>query len=193
MIKIALVGDIGSGKTFISKLFGLPIFNADKSVSKIYAENKKVYLVLKNELPNFFSSFPIKKNELIKAINKNKNNIRKISRIVHPEVRKDLKKFLKKNNRKKAVILDIPLYLEKKLNEKNDIIIFIQSSSKESLKRIKKRENFNMSILKKLKNLQLPLSVKKRKSKYVIKNNFTKNLARKNVQDILNKILWWKR
>ena len=46
-----------------------------------------------------------------------------------------------------------------------------------------------MSILKKLKNLQLPLSVKKRKSKYVIKNNFTKNLARKNVQDILNKIL----
>ena len=189
MIKIALVGDIGSGKTFISKLFGFPIFNADKSVSKIYAENKKVYLVLKNKLPNFFSSFPIKKNELIKAINKNKNNIRKISRIVHPEVRKDLKKFLKKNNRKKAVILDIPLYLEKKLNEKNDIIIFIQSSSKESLKRIKKRKNFNMSILKKLKNLQLPLSVKRRKSKYVIKNNFTKNLARKNVQDILNKIL----
>tara|TARA_B100001057_G_C22494215_1_gene811421 strand:+ start:123 stop:692 length:570 start_codon:yes stop_codon:yes gene_type:complete len=189
MIKIALVGEIGSGKTFISKLFGFPVFNADASVSKIYAKNKKVYLALKKKLPNFFLNFPIKKNELIKAISKNKNNIRKISKIVHPEVRKDLKKFLKKNSRKKAVILDVPLYLENKLNKKNDIIIFIQSLSKESLKRIKKRKNFNMLILKNLKDLQLPLSVKKRKSNYVIKNNFTKSLARKNVQDVLKRIL----
>lgn len=189
MIKIALVGDIGSGKTFISKLFRYPVFNADASVSKIYAENKKIYLELKNKLPNFFTNFPIKKKELINAINKNKNNIRKISRIVHPEVRKDLKKFLKKNNKKKVVILDIPLYLENKLNKKDDIIIFIQSSNKDSLKRIKKRKNFDISILKKLKDFQLPLSAKKRKSNYVIKNNFRKNLARKNVKDVINKIL----
>lgn len=163
MIKIALVGDIGSGKTFISKLFGLPVFNADESVSKIYATNKKIYFILKKKLPNFFTDFPIKKKTLINAINKNQNNIIKISKIVHPEVRRDLKKFLKKNIKKKAVVLDIPLYLENKLNEKKDIIIFIQSSKKEILKRLKKRKNFNMLILKKLKDLQLPLDIKKKK------------------------------
>ena len=189
MIKIALVGDIGSGKTFISKLFGLPVFNADESVSKIYAKNKKIYFALKKKLPNFFTDFPIKKKELINAINKNQNNIIKISKIVHPEVRKDLKKFLKKNNKKRAVVLDIPLYLENKLNEKKDIIIFIQSSKREISKRVRKRKNFNMSTLKKLKDLQLPLSIKKRNSNYIIKNYFNKNLARNNVKDILKKIL----
>ena len=189
MIRIALVGDIGSGKTFLSKLFGYPVFNADEAVSKIYIKNKKIFLRLKNKLPNFFTNFPIKKEELINAIIKNKNNIKKISAIVHPEVRKDLQKFIRKNNRRKAVILDIPLFLENKLNKKKDIIIFVQSSYKEVLKRVKKRKNFNGLILQRLKKTQLPLSLKKRKSHFVIKNNFKKDLARKNVKNILNKIL----
>ena len=189
MIRIAIVGSIGSGKTFISKLFGYPIFNADASVSKIYTSNKKIYQKLKKKLPKFFINFPIKKKELINAILKNEDNIKKISSIVHPEVKKELKNFIKKNSKKKFVILDIPLFLENKLNKKRDIIIFIQSSNKEVLKRLKRRKNFNSSVLKKLKKAQLPISLKKKNSHYVIKNNFKKNLARKNVKDILNRIL----
>ena len=43
--KIGILGDIGSGKSFIAKQFGYPVFNADKEVNKIY---KKINLVLKN-------------------------------------------------------------------------------------------------------------------------------------------------
>ena len=68
MIRIALVGSIGSGKTFISNLFGYPVFNADESVSKIYSNNKKIFYKLKKRLPKFFTDPPIKKEELIKAI-----------------------------------------------------------------------------------------------------------------------------
>ena len=75
MIKIAIVGSIGSGKTYISKLFGYPVFNADEAVSKIYLKNKKVFFKLKKKLPNFFLNFPIKKDFLIDAIVKDKNNI----------------------------------------------------------------------------------------------------------------------
>ena len=189
MIRIALVGDIGSGKTFISKLFRYPVFNADESVAKIYLKNKKVYDKLKRKLPKFFIQFPIKKNELIKAIIKNKDNIKKISTIVHPEVRRDLQKFTKKNSKKKAIILDIPLYLENRLNKKKDIVIFIQSSRREVLKRLKKRKNYNKLVLKRLKKYQLPLKRKKKKSHYVIKNNFDENFARKKVKNILDKIL----
>tara|TARA_Y100000591_G_scaffold273505_1_gene249461 strand:+ start:1758 stop:2327 length:570 start_codon:yes stop_codon:yes gene_type:complete len=189
MIRIALVGAIGSGKTFISNLFKLPTFNADKIVSKIYSENKKVYFALKRKLPNFFISFPIQKKELIRAIITNDINIKKISKIIHPEVKKELQKFLKKYKKKKAVVLDIPLYFENKLNKKTDIIVFIQTSSRENLKRLKKRRNFNKLIFQKLKKLQLPLVFKKKKSHYIIKNNFKKNLARKNVEYILNRVL----
>jgi dephospho-CoA kinase len=189
MIRIALVGSIGSGKTFISNLFGYPVFNADESVSKIYSNNKKIFYKLKKRLPNFFTDPPIKKEELIKAIVENKNNLKIISKIVHPEVRKDLQKFIKKHNKKKAIVLDIPLLLENKLNKKKDVIIFVQSSNKEVLKKLKKRKNFNNLVFQKLKKIQLPIDIKKRNSQYVIKNNFKREFVRKNVKDILNKIL----
>ena len=95
MIRIALVGSIGSGKTFISNLFGYPVFNADESVSKIYSNNKKIFYKLKKRLPKFFADPPVKKEELIKAIVENKSSLNIISKIVHPEVRKDLQKFIK--------------------------------------------------------------------------------------------------
>jgi dephospho-CoA kinase len=188
MIRIALVGSIGSGKTFISNLFGYPVFNADKSVSKIYSNNKKIFYKLKKKLPKFFTDPPVKKDELIKAIVGNKNSLSIISKIVHPEVRKDLQKFIKKHNKKKAIVLDIPLLLENKLNRKKDIVIYIQSPNNEVLKRLKKRKNFNNLIFQKLKKIQLPLNIKKKHSHYVIKNNFKKDFVRKNVNDILNKI-----
>ena len=189
MIKIGILGDIGSGKSYVAQNFGYPVFNADQSVSKIYSNNKKIFYKLKKRLPKFFTDPPIKKEELIKAIVKNKNSLNIISKIVHPEVRKDLQKFIKKHNKKKAIVLDIPLLLENKLNKKKDVIIFVKSPNTEVLKRLKKRKNFNNLVFQKLKKIQLPLDIKKRHSHYVIKNNFNKDSVRKNVKDILNKIL----
>ena len=50
MIRIALIGDIGSGKSYISKLFNYPVFNADLEVSKFI---KKIEDVLKISKKNF--------------------------------------------------------------------------------------------------------------------------------------------
>ena len=63
MIRIALVGEIASGKTFISKCFGLPTFNADKEVKKIYNNDRACFLKLRKKLPKFVNSFPIKKKK----------------------------------------------------------------------------------------------------------------------------------
>ena len=123
MIRFALVGDIGSGKSFISNLFNYPVFNADLEVADVYKKNKSCFFKIKKLIPNHFSSFPIKKNELIQSIIADKNNLKKISSVVHPIVRKKLNVFLKKNKNKKIVVLDIPLYFENKLNKKNDIVI----------------------------------------------------------------------
>src|SRR6056300_1003907 len=189
MLRIALVGSIGSGKTFISNLFGYPVFNADESVSKIYFNDKKIFYKLKKRLPKCFTDPQIEKEELIKAIVKNKNSLNIISKIVHPEVRKDLQKFIKKHNKKKAIVLDIPLLLENKLNKKKDVNKFLKSPKKVMLKRLKKKKNFNNLGFQQLKKIQLPLDIKKKHSHYVIKNNFKKDSVRKNVKDILNKIL----
>ncbi len=130
MIRIGIIGDIGSGKSYIAKQFGFPIFNADIEVKRIYKKNRKSFIRLKKIFPKYIFSFPIKKKELSNIIMQNKKNIEKINKIIHPLVRQSLKKFLKKNKKNQAVILDIPLFLEGKLNNKNDVLVFIQSKKK---------------------------------------------------------------
>ena len=189
MIRIGIVGGIGAGKSYVAKKFGYPVFNADAEVSKIYRKSKKCFKKLKKTFSNQIFSFPIKRKELSKAIMENKNNVKKINKIVHPEVRLRIKKFLKKNKKKKAVVLDIPLLLEGKINDKKDIIIFVEAKTKEINKRLKKRHNYNEKVFNKLKTLQLPLEKKKNKSHFIIKNNFKSSSINKSVKILKNKIL----
>ena len=189
MIKIGILGDIGSGKSYVAKQFGSPVFNADVEVTKIYKKNKICFSRLKNKLPKYIFSFPVKKKELGKAIIANQNNLKKIIKIVHPIVRSNMNKFLTKNKNKKMVVLDIPLLLENKINKKNYVLVFVDAKKKEIKKRLKKRSNYNEKIFNKLKKIQLPLEIKKRKSKFLIKNNFKSFYIKKNVKILKSKIL----
>ena len=189
MIRIGILGDIGSGKSYVANIFGYPVFNADLEVSRLYKKNKKVFKKLKRVLPKYISSFPINKNEISKAILTNKTNLKKIITIVHLEIRKSLNLFLKKNRNKKIIILDIPLLLENKIHNKNDILVFVDSKKTEINKRLKKRPNFNNKLINKFKKIQLSSSYKKKKSHFIIKNNFTKKSVKKDIKHILNKIL----
>ena len=188
MRRIGILGDIGSGKSYFSRLLGYPRFDADLEVKKIYKNNKKVYLKIKKEFPKKISSFPLDKLELSKIILEKKSNIKKINKIVHKEVRKKLVNFLNKNKKKKFVVLDIPLLLENKINKKGDILIFIDSKNKDIIKYLSKRSNFNKHLFRSLKEFQLPLERKKNKSDFVIKNYYKSNNFQKYIKLIKKKI-----
>ena len=127
MIKIGILGDIGSGKTYVANNFGYPVFCADKEVEKLYKKDKRIFNKLKNSLPKYFKLFPVKKKEVINAILANEQNLKKIIKIVHLEISKKMNIFLNKNKKKKIVILDIPLLLENNINKKDDILVFVKS------------------------------------------------------------------
>ena len=188
MIRIGILGDIGSGKSYIAKNFGYPVFNADEEVAKIYKKNKRVFINLKKNLPKYINSFPVNKTELTKAILANRTNLKKIVKIIHLEVRKKMNIFIRKNKNKKFIVLDIPLLLENKINKKNDVLVFVRTKKKDVLERLKKRPNYNKVLIEKFKDLQLPLVYKMKKSHFIIKNNFTKKLVNENIDKILKKI-----
>ena len=96
MKRIAIIGDIGSGKSYVAKQFGYPVFNADLEVNKIYKNNKKCFKKLNKIFPEYIFSFPIDKREISIAILRNKKNIKKINKIVHAIVRLKMENFLKK-------------------------------------------------------------------------------------------------
>ena len=188
MIRIGILGDIGSGKSYVANSFGYPVFNADSEVGKLYKKNKKIFIKLNKSLPKHITQFPIKKQEVTKTILANKNNLRKIIKIIHPEIRKRMNIFLKKNKKSKLIILDIPLLLENKINKKKDILIFIQANRSKILKRLKKRQNFNSKIVNRFRKIQLSLDYKRKKSNFIIKNNFTNKTIKNQVRYILKQI-----
>ena len=189
MIRIGILGDIGSGKSYIAKNFGYPVFNADVEVGRLYKKERKVFNKLRKVLPKYIYSFPINKDEICDAILANNSNLKKIVSIVHLEIRKKMNAFLKKNINKKIIVMDIPLLLEKKINKKNDILVFVQSKKIDISKRLKKRKSFNLKLYKKFKDIQLSPDYKKKKSQFIIKNDFTNKSVIKNIKIILKNIL----
>jgi dephospho-CoA kinase len=79
--------------------------------------------------------------------------------------------------------------LEKKINKKDDILVFVQSKQIDIYKKLKKRQNFNQRLLKKFKDIQYPTKYKKKKSNFVIKNDFTKKTINNGIKNILKEII----
>ena len=189
MIRIAILGDMGAGKSFVSKQFNCPLFNADKEVTEIYKNDRSCYQKIKKALPKYIISDHLDKKFLLKAVLDSKNNLKKISKIVHPIVRTRMNKFLNKNKTKKLVVLDIPLYLENKLNKKGDVLIFVEAKRKDIQRRLKNRKYFNEKLNRNLKSLQLPLTKNKKLSNFVIKNTFNARKIKNDFKHIKTEIL----
>ncbi len=190
MIKIGILGDLGSGKSFVAKQLGFPVFDADNEVRKIYRKDKKCYTKLKKAIPEYILTFPINKKEIVKSILSNQKNLKKIIDIVHPIVRSRMNKFIYKNKKKKMIVLDVPLLLENKIEKKTNILVFVDAKKKEIIKNLKKRKNYNLKIMKILKKFQLPLNYKKKKADFVIKNNFKMQPVKKSVKLLKKKLLY---
>ena len=75
MIRIAVLGDIGSGKSYVAKQFGYPVFNADNEVTKLYKKSRKCYNKLKKALPEYIVFFPVKKIQISKFRNLKSGNL----------------------------------------------------------------------------------------------------------------------
>lgn len=101
---------------------------------------------------------------------------------------KNLKLFLSKNKNKKNVVLDIPLLIENKISTKNLILIFVETKKKEILKRLAKRPNFNKKLFTLIKKNQISSKLKKKKCKFVIKNDFNKVSLKKSISEIKKKL-----
>tara|TARA_B100000989_G_scaffold224760_1_gene172133 strand:+ start:988 stop:1575 length:588 start_codon:yes stop_codon:yes gene_type:complete len=185
MKRIGILGDIGSGKSYVAKNFGYPVFNADYEVSKLYQKNRNVYLKLKKILPKYIYKFPVDKIKLSEAILANNSNLQKIIKIVHKEIKAKMQYFIEKNKNKKFIILDIPLLVENKINKKEDILVFVDSKKNDIFRKLKNRRNFNPAIYKKFKEIQLSLAYKKKISNFVIKNKFTKKSVKYEITNIL--------
>ena len=178
MIKIGITGSIASGKSTASKILSQtrgPLFSADQAVKTLYNNNIFKQLLI--------SKFNMKEKRNFKVYLKRKilqniSNIKKIEKIIHPLVRKEMKKFTTKNKNEKTLFYEIPLLIENKLMKYFDLIIFIKANKKNRLKRFKLKggEEKLFNILDKK---QMPTAKKIKFCDHVIINDKNLNVLKK--------------
>jgi dephospho-CoA kinase len=191
MIRVGILGSVGSGKSFVANIFkelGFNIFSADNEVVDIYKKNKSV----NKKISKFFNlklyKSKINKQELRNSLKKNPNKFRFLNKIIHPIVRKKLVLFLSRFKKKKLVVLDVPLLVENKMFNFVDILILVKTRSRSFLSRIKKRKNLDKHFLNILKKQQANEKIKESYADFIIYNS-SKNKVKLQVKNIIDKII----
>ena len=186
MIKIGITGSLASGKSTASKLLAGkrgPLFSADNAVKELYKNFSFKSLISKKF--NIKNNSQIK-NNLKKIIFNNNAELKKLEKIIHPLVRKKMKKFTFKNKRKKFLFYEIPLLVESKLMRYFDKIIFIKSRKQLRLKRFKLK-NGDKKLFNLLNNKQMRDNKKIRFCDYVVVNEKNLKILKKNLSIIISK------
>ena len=186
MIKIGITGSLASGKTTASKILSYgrgPLFSADKEVKKLFKDkNFKKQLSRKFNIKN--DNF-IKKN-IKKIILGNNKNIEKLEKIIHPQVRINMKKFTSKNKNRKLLFYEIPLLIESKLMKYFNIIIFVKAKRSLRLKRFKSKSG-NKKLFDLFNKKQLNDNKKIKFCDFVVVNEKDLKILKKNLLDIVSK------
>jgi len=191
MIKVGILGSVGSGKSFVANIFkelGFNIFSADQVVSQIYERNKNINKKISIFFKLKLNRSKINKNELRDILKKNPKKFKYLNKIIHPIVRKKLILFLSKYKKTNLVVLDIPLLIENKMFNFVDIFIFVKTKPNIFKIRIKKRRNLDKQFLKLLENQQADEKIKKSYADFTVDNS-TKDKVKLQVKKILDKIL----
>jgi dephospho-CoA kinase len=191
MVRVGILGSVGSGKSYVANIFkelGFNIFSADNEVANIYKNNK----IVNKKISKFFKlklyKSKIDKEELRASLKKSPNKFRFLNKIIHPTVRKKLDLFLTKYKKNKLVVLDVPLLVENKMFNFVDIFILVKTRSSSFLSRIKKRKNLDKQFLNILKKQQTSEKIKENFADFIIYNS-SKNKVKLQVKKIIDKIL----
>tara|TARA_B100001057_G_scaffold392353_1_gene400887 strand:- start:36 stop:602 length:567 start_codon:yes stop_codon:yes gene_type:complete len=186
MIKIGITGSLASGKTTASRILSFrrgPLFSADKTVKELY--KKKHFKRLVSRRFKIKTNNQLKKS-LKKLILKNKKNINKLERIIHPIVRKKMKDFTSKNKNKKLLFYEIPLLIESKLMKHFNVIVFIKAKKQLRLKRFLSKRG-DKKLFNLLNNKQISDIKKTKFCDHVVVNEKNLNILKNNLLVIISK------
>ena len=192
MIIIGLTGSIGMGKTETAKIFsnlGIPVYDADASVHKIYQSGEIGALAIKKLFPEAIAvDGSVDREVLGSIVVGNKTNIKKLEELIHPLLKEDRLVFFEKNKNKKTVVLDIPLLLETKGEGQVDYVVVVSTSKNIQKRRVLERPNMTEDKFEKILLSQMPNEIKCKKADFVIDTSISIDDAKKQVLNILKEI-----
>ena len=172
-IILGLTGSIGMGKTTTAKMFakyGIPVWEADTSVHKLYSKEGEAVELFKEKFPSSIVNNEVNRAELKKLINDDERNLKTIETLIHPLVSNDRKRFVKAAEKKNIplIVLDIPLLFEKGHEKFVDYIVVVSVTKETQRKRVLKRNTMTPEMVEKILGIQMSDAEKRLKADFVI-------------------------
>jgi dephospho-CoA kinase len=193
---IGIAGGIGSGKTFIARLFvelGALVISSDEQVTEAYRDRE-----VRRTLVDWWGGDAIRPDgeinrKLIGAkVFANPAERKRLEELLHPRVHAARERAMAaatEDPRVVAFVWDTPLLFETDLHRECDAVVFVDAPLETRLARVMRTRNWDAAELARRENSQWGLDRKRDFADYVISNTAGEDVARGQVQDVLSRIL----
>ena len=175
MIKLGITGGIGAGKSVVAsflKATGIPVYIADDESKKLTSTSPRIKeQLIKLFGEDLFAGGILNKALLASLIFENKNNLKTVNSIIHPEVMSDFEAWAVRQADKKLIAMEAAILFESGFDKTVDLIVTVTAPQEERIQRIlKKNKTTREEILSRMSN-QLPDEEKCKRSNFVIYND----------------------
>jgi dephospho-CoA kinase len=195
---IGLTGSIGMGKTETGKMFarlGIPVFDADASVHRLYERGGAVVEKIGKEFPSCVVDGKIDRKALASQITGDPQALQTLEHIVHPLVAEEQRRFLLEAEAQNAdmIVLDIPLLFETQGHEQMDAVVVVSAPAETQRARVLSRTNMNEDQLDRILERQMPDAEKRAKAHFVVETGKGFEHAFEQVKQIVAQLREWRR
>ncbi|HEY4070200.1 MAG TPA: dephospho-CoA kinase [Sphingomicrobium sp.] len=188
MIKIALTGSIGMGKSTVAKMFeaaGVPVFDADAAVRQLQGPGGGLIEKIGEMFPGCVRCGTLDRECLAQIVLADPAKLKTLEEIVHPAVRDWREAFIERNRQAAALVFEIPLLFETHGEKDFDKVIVVSAPAKVQRERVLGRQGMTAEKLGSILDRQMPDEEKRRRADFVIDTGTDLSTTEAQVRDIL--------
>jgi dephospho-CoA kinase len=178
MLKIGLTGNMGSGKTTVSKVFeilGIPVFYADDEAKKVMITDQVLINSIKSAFGeiSYFDDGTLNRKHIAAIVFNNDAELKKLNSLVHPAVFRAFDEWVKNFDDIPYVLKEAALLFESDSYKFCDYTVMVQAPLEIRIKRVMQRDGLTLDEVERRNSNQFPEEKKTQLADYIIKNDDT--------------------
>jgi len=188
VIRVAITGSIGMGKSTVAKMFeraGVPLFDADAVVRDLQANDPELIAAIGRRFPGAVAANVLDRDTLSRMVLGYPAELGALEAIVHPEVQGARERFLEENKNAPALLFDIPLLFETGGEKAFDKVVVVSAPADIQRQRVLARPGMTEEKFSAILARQMPDEEKRRRADFVIDTSTDLSTTERQVGDIL--------
>ena len=189
MIKLALTGSIGMGKSTVAQMFeraGIPLFDADSVVRRLQGKGGALVDAIGAAFPSAMAGAALDRDRLANLVLGDAAELARLEAIVHPAVREARDSFIAANSDAKALLFDIPLLFETSQEGDYDKVVVVSAPAEVQRERVLRRPGMTPAKLESILARQMADSDKRARADFVIDTSGDLSTTGRQVRSILS-------